>query len=341
MSFKINLSKGFDINLIGEAVKTITTIKPPSSFAIKPTDFIGITRPKLLKNVGDEVKAGTPILFDKLSDQVMYCSPVSGEIIEVVRGLKRRIEEIRILPDKKNIYVKNKKFSSLEIDQFRKEDIIKSRLFLQYNENLVGELNIGITDNLVTSEQMRITRSLSSLKHRAPDVVINIRMIPPNDIESAVLNGKLHIGVVPEFRTLPGLNYIHLYKEQSLLYCSEQHPLFQQELDVISDDALIQYDAVVPSYPQSAEIKQQQKKLRATASSTDREGIAFLILTGRFIGFLPTHFAQRWTRQDSMRAIESHSRIFHTNFSTITSKGARSNLILDAYMEELKKTVEY
>ena len=83
MSFKINLSKGFDIKLSGEAVKTITTIKPPSSFAIKPTDFIGITRPKLLKNVGDEVKAGTPILFDKLSDQIMYCSPVSGEIIEV------------------------------------------------------------------------------------------------------------------------------------------------------------------------------------------------------------------------------------------------------------------
>ena len=126
MSFKINLSKGFDINLIGEAVKTITTIKPPSSFAIKPTDFIGITRPKLLKNVGDEVKAGTPILFDKLSDQIMYCSPVSGEIIEVVRGLKRRIEEIRILPDKKNIYVKNKKFSSLEVNQLKKEDIIKS-----------------------------------------------------------------------------------------------------------------------------------------------------------------------------------------------------------------------
>ena len=126
MSFKINLSKGFDIKLSGEAVKTITTIKAPSSFAIKPTDFIGITRPKLLNNVGDEVKAGTPILFDKLSDQIMYCSPVSGEIIEVVRGLKRRIEEIRILPDKKNIYINHKKFSSLEVDKLRREDIIKS-----------------------------------------------------------------------------------------------------------------------------------------------------------------------------------------------------------------------
>ena len=206
------------------------------------------------------------------------------------------------------------------------------------NTDLVGELNIGITDNLVTSEQMRITRSLSALKHRAPEVIINIRMIPPNDIEAAVLSGKLHIGVVPELRTLPGLNYLSLYKEQSLLYCSVQHPLFNQDLDSISDESLAQYDAVVPSYPQSTEIKQQQKKLNATATSTDREGIAFLILTGRFIGFLPTHFANRWLSQDKMRTIEAHKRLFHTNFSAITSKGARSNLILDAYMEELKKT---
>lgn len=206
------------------------------------------------------------------------------------------------------------------------------------NTELVGELNIGITDNLVTMEQMRITRALSALKHRAPDVMINIRMMPPNDIETAILNGQLHIGVVPEFRTLPGLNYGSLYQEQSLLFCSDQHPLFHQELNRISDKALNEYDAVVPSYPQSADIKQQQKCLNATATSTDREGIAFLILTGRFIGFLPTHFAKRWTTVDKMRSIESHKRKFETKFSTIVSKGARSHLILDAYMEELAKT---
>ena len=204
------------------------------------------------------------------------------------------------------------------------------------NTDLVGEFNIGITDNLVTSEQMRVTKALSALKHKAPDVIINIRMIPPNDIETAVLNGQLHLCVVPEFRTLPGLNYIALYKEQSLLYCSDKHSLFKQNLEAISDDELVKYDAVVPSYPQSAEIKQQQKILKATASSTDREGIAFLILTGRFIGFLPTHFANRWLFQDQMRTIESHGRFFHTNYSAVTSKSARSHLILDAYLAELK-----
>lgn len=205
------------------------------------------------------------------------------------------------------------------------------------NTDLVGDLNIGITDNLVTIEQMRISQALSALKHRAPEVIINISMITPHDIEAAILDGKLHIGVVPNLRTLPGLSYQPLYKEKSLLYCSDQHPLFNQDLHNISDDALNKYDAVVPNYPQQAEIKQQQTMLKAAATSSDREGIAFLILTGRFVGFLPTHFAQRWVTQDKLRAIDSQQRGFDTYFSVITRKGARSNLILEAYIEELNK----
>ena len=206
------------------------------------------------------------------------------------------------------------------------------------NTELKGELNIGITDNMVTIPQMRITQALSTLKHRAPDVIINIRMIPPNEIETALLDGQLHVGVIPDLRTLPGLNYQPLYKEKSLLYCSNTHPLFNQDLVSTSDQALSQYDAVVPNYPQPAEIKRQQSMLKATATSTDREGISFLILTGRFIGFLPTHFADRWVAQDKLRAIGEHTRSFNTHYSSVTRKGAVSNLILDAYLEELTKT---
>ena len=205
------------------------------------------------------------------------------------------------------------------------------------NTALVGDFNIGITDNLVTIPQMRITQALSGLKQRAPEVVINIRMMPPNEIETAVLDGQLHFGVVPNLRTLPGLAYQSLYKERSQLYCSVQHPLFNQDLDRITNNALSQYDAVVPSYSQPTDIKQQQKTLKATSTSTDREGIAFLILTGRFIGFLPVHFAKRWVAQDMLRPVDSQRRFFDTQFMTIIRKGARSNLILEAYLEELKK----
>ncbi|WNC68834.1 LysR family transcriptional regulator [Thalassotalea nanhaiensis] len=205
------------------------------------------------------------------------------------------------------------------------------------NTELVGDLNIGITDNMVTIPQMRISQALNSLKHKAPNVTINIKMIPPNDIEAQILDGQLHIGIVPELRPLPGLNYVQLYKEQSLLYCNEQHPLFNQDLDSISDNAIAQYDAVVPSYAQTVAIKHQQKALNAAATSTDREGIAFLILTGKFIGFLPTHFAERWVCQDKMRSIDARNRNFATKFSAITRKGARNNLILEAYLEALER----
>ncbi|MDQ7049936.1 MAG: LysR family transcriptional regulator [Enterobacterales bacterium] len=161
------------------------------------------------------------------------------------------------------------------------------------NTELVGDFNIGITDNMVSNPQMRITRALAALKKQAPEVVINITMSPPNEIEKSLLDGHLHIGVVPELRPITGLSYFALYKEKSRLYCSQQHVLFHCAQQAIPPSAIKQYDAVVPSYPQQAEIKRQQKQLKDSATSTDREGIAFLVLTGHYVGFFTHPFCSK------------------------------------------------
>jgi DNA-binding transcriptional LysR family regulator len=203
---------------------------------------------------------------------------------------------------------------------------------------LKGELNIGITDNLVTMPHMQITHALARLKEQGPDVAINIRMAPPNEIELGVLDGRLHIGVVPDLRPLAGLDYLPLYQEQSRLYCSHNHPLFGQDDSAIDVSALNELDAVVPAYAQTPEIKALHQQLKATATATDREGIAFLILTGRYIGYLPDHFAESWVRDGNMRALLPDSYHYITQFSAITRKGARANLVLETYLEELKQT---
>jgi len=205
------------------------------------------------------------------------------------------------------------------------------------NEQLKGELNIGITDNLVSFEHMKITNSLRALKDLGPEIRINIKMMPPNQIEIDVLDGRLHIGVVPQLRPLPGLDYKPLYQELSLLYCSKDHPNFSIADNKLSSAMVSSCDAVVLSYQQTPEIKKQLQKLNNAASATDREGIAFLILTGRYIGYLPDHFASRWVQNNQLRVLKPEKFRITSHYSTITRKSARPNIIVNTFMDLLEK----
>lgn len=203
---------------------------------------------------------------------------------------------------------------------------------------LKGELNIGITDNLVTMPHMRITNALSALKRQGPDISINIRMMPPNEIEIGVLDGRVHIGIIPDLRPLAGLHYLPLYQEESRLYCSHDHPLFNTQNE--SHIELSQWDAVIPAYAQTAEIKTQLQQLKGTATATDREGIAFLILTGCYLGYLPVHFAAQWVQAGRIQTLLPATCNYITQFSAITRKGARPNLILETFLEKLMQDNE-
>ncbi|WP_200975889.1 Na(+)-translocating NADH-quinone reductase subunit A [Echinicola sp. 20G] len=121
MSKLVKLKKGFDIKLVGKAEKQMEAFKPAQTFAIKPTDFVGMRRPKVLVKEGDTVKSGTPILFDKKLDKVLYAAPVSGEIVEIKRGEKRKLLEIRIMADAEVSYETFDKFSESDIKSLSKE----------------------------------------------------------------------------------------------------------------------------------------------------------------------------------------------------------------------------
>ena len=100
MSKIIRLNKGYDINIAGPAVKKSNPNYNSRTYAVKPIDFHGLSPiPKLLVSEQSEVKAGDPLFYDKSNEQIKYCSPVSGEVVEIRRGEKRAIEEIVILAD--------------------------------------------------------------------------------------------------------------------------------------------------------------------------------------------------------------------------------------------------
>ncbi|TRZ41396.1 Na(+)-translocating NADH-quinone reductase subunit A [Robertkochia solimangrovi] len=103
MSNDIKIRKGLDIKLKGEAEKTISDAPRSKNFAIKPTDFHGVT-PKMVVKEGETVKAGDILFFSKYSDKVKFVSPVSGKLAEIRRGAKRKILEVIIEADATDTY---------------------------------------------------------------------------------------------------------------------------------------------------------------------------------------------------------------------------------------------
>jgi DNA-binding transcriptional LysR family regulator len=203
------------------------------------------------------------------------------------------------------------------------------------HQHLRGELNIGLTDNLVTVPHMRITHALARLKERGPDVRIHIRMTPPSEVEQGVLDGRLHIGVVPQVTALSGLDYQPLYDERSLLYCAVGHPLFYVDDQQLEDSRLDSQEAIAPTFRLPPEVQSHYQALNCTASASDREGMAFLILTGRYIGYLPDHYAQAWVQQGRLRVLKPDSRFYDVSLASVTRKGRRPHLVLESFLEAL------
>lgn len=124
MSETIKIRKGLNINLKGKAEKVFVKAKPAQTYAVKPTDFPGLT-PKLIVKAGDEVKAGTPLFHDKYHPEIKFSSPVSGKVQEINRGERRKILEVIIESDGK---FESESFTKADPSSLEKKQITETLL---------------------------------------------------------------------------------------------------------------------------------------------------------------------------------------------------------------------
>jgi Na+-transporting NADH:ubiquinone oxidoreductase subunit A len=122
MSKDIRIKKGLDIKLVGEAEKATENAITSNFYSIRPEDFHSIT-PKLVAKEGAHIKAGETLFYNKDNEAMKFVSPVSGEVTEVERGPRRRIDAIKITADKEQAYLDHGKF-----DLSASADEIKSHL---------------------------------------------------------------------------------------------------------------------------------------------------------------------------------------------------------------------
>ncbi|MBR5333456.1 MAG: Na(+)-translocating NADH-quinone reductase subunit A [Alistipes sp.] len=122
MSKIIKLRKGLDINLQGKAAESLVDAPLAKEYAVSPLDFENVT-PKLLVKVGDKVKAGTPLFFNKNNQRVLFCSPVSGTVSAVNRGEKRKVLNVVVAADATQ---ESEEFAVLDLKKAKREEVIET-----------------------------------------------------------------------------------------------------------------------------------------------------------------------------------------------------------------------
>src|SRR5687767_12845330 len=194
----IRLNKGFTINMAGKAAPLVVDSEPTDTVSIKPTDFQGLYMPKVVVKEGDVVKAGSPLFHDKKIEAMMFTSPVSGEVVEVKRGEKRKLLEIKILADRKNEFESFKKYSVSELANASADSLKAEMLASGVWANLVQRPYGIIADPTVKPKAIHISAFDSSplapeysLLFRGQDQFFQVG----TDVLKKLTSGAVHVNV--------------------------------------------------------------------------------------------------------------------------------------------------
>ncbi len=122
MANVIKIKKGLDINLKGKASDVLLNGGNSDTYAIVPDYYNGII-PKVVVKPGENVKAGSVLMTDKNRPEIKFVSPVSGEVVAVNRGEKRKVLSVVVKPEAKIDYVD---FGKKNVSSMKREEVKES-----------------------------------------------------------------------------------------------------------------------------------------------------------------------------------------------------------------------
>jgi len=197
---------------------------------------------------------------------------------------------------------------------------------------LVGDLHVGLADNIATLPTARIDAAIGRFYQREHDMHLHIFVNSPTELELAVIDGQLDLAISYFSRPLPTLTYQPLYSEEIGVFCGQAHPLFDvasPSLEQLQASDWIRHgflpvDQVLPIAPD-----------RASATAYHMEAVAHGVLAGTHLGYLPAHYARPWLQSGQMRALHPLKLRYEVQHSMITHVGHPQSEAVRAFIADL------
>ncbi|MFM2404885.1 MAG: hypothetical protein RL223_2765 [Pseudomonadota bacterium] len=187
----------------------------------------------------------------------------------------------------------------------------------QLHGRLAGPLAFALFEKTASNPDSRIPQALARFSALAPDVELQLHIAGIHEIERGVLDGSYALGVIPEHRLSQSLAYDDLFGERMQLYCGPGHPLWDDPRPTLDWPDVRSLPFVGLGYHSPNLAFAHQARLSRSASGDDQEAVALLLLSGRYVGFLPDHYAADFVRQGRLRALAPGRLVYDCRFVAI------------------------
>ena len=205
---------------------------------------------------------------------------------------------------------------------------------------LVGDLSIAVIDNWATDSGYPLADVLRTFRGKAPQAHIHFHTLAPDEIERAVLENRVNLGIGVFHQHRPGLSYETLYDDPVELYCGAGHALFDRAPHDIDPNDLQMADLAHRAYLSERQVAPLTGDLESTAKARQIEGVAFLILSGWHIGYLPVGYSERWVANGRMRSILPETYRLNTKFELVTRRGVALTMVSQTFADILREATK-
>ena len=203
------------------------------------------------------------------------------------------------------------------------------------HRRLTGPLSIAIFDKTASNPHCHIHEALSQFDQQAPEVHPEIHVEPINEIERGVMEGRFQLGIIPTHRPSSSLDYYPLFEEQMYLYCAQGHPLFKTGTKGITAADVRRGKYVGMGYHSpNMEVGRKLGQQR-DATAYDQEAVAHLVLSGRYVGYLPEHYAESFQARGIMKPLLPDLFQYVCQFSAIVRHSPAPNRVVQTLLDAL------
>ena len=205
------------------------------------------------------------------------------------------------------------------------------------SKKMTGKIELGMIDFTLTDAQNPLIGAIRKFQEIAPDVSINMMTGSPNEVERGVIDGKLHIGIVPDYQRHPSLNYVALYDERVGLFCGGNHPLVDRlrKGAELTAEEVCRHKLVHRAYFESERLRQRKQIFPVGSTVYQTEAVLSLVRSGVYLGYFPSH-CQDLIR-DEFHEILPEVFSYSTPICAVWRSDRNRSLILQDFLDILQR----